>query len=553
MGFYWTGTGFEEREVPLPAPLASSVAPEPLQPSVSEDAYGELSPRSTGGKMLRGTQNEVRQKMAKALGNRFPLTPEAKNTETRKRTNALEQYDPLLGTWTRAQEASCESSNAAAPASSSPVPLRAANPVDRPQKEAGRGIDSIFNWSSWVRSELRERRVLVTPPPVPSSESELQPKATCEDTPEAHSSVAAQGQLAPSPQIAPVDEHISKPLSLSTATPDVFPSDTQRSNLDDNIFLPAPPSASHKELEGTMGSSATDAQVVISELPSSDGESVQDRERSRWFVLNSVLGGAPPPEASVEPVESVPVLEVFSLAGGVGKTSLVATLSRALSALGERVLLVEGAPSGSLQYFFGACDSRPGVLRTFRPPASISEVPIRLIGVDPEKNSPDGVQDSLASHIEAWARGANRVVVDVSTRCTTTARALARLSPLVLVPLVPDLSSVLTTNSIDSFFVRHASGPAGAPQVYFLLNQFDSSLPLHLEMRRVLQDRLGKRLLPFVLQSTQAVSEALAEGMTVLDYAPESALAANFTDLAVWLEQVLAPTGLGSHGRWSER
>jgi cellulose biosynthesis protein BcsQ len=39
-------------------------------------------------------------------------------------------------------------------------------------------------------------------------------------------------------------------------------------------------------------------------------------------------------------------MAVFSLAGGVGKTSLVATLGRALSARGERVLLVDTAAYG---------------------------------------------------------------------------------------------------------------------------------------------------------------------------------------------------------------
>jgi len=60
-------------------------------------------------------------------------------------------------------------------------------------------------------------------------------------------------------------------------------------------------------------------------------------------------------EAAPAPVVSrAPVMAVFSLAGGVGKTSLVATLGRALSARGERVLLGGyGRHYGLLPFFFG--------------------------------------------------------------------------------------------------------------------------------------------------------------------------------------------------------
>jgi hypothetical protein len=59
----------------------------------------------------------------------------------------------------------------------------------------------------------------------------------------------------------------------------------------------------------------------------------------------------------------------------------------------------------------------------------------------------------------------------------------------------------------------------------YLLNQFDASSPLHLDVREMLQQQLGDRLLPFVLRRSSAVSEALAEGMTVIDYAPDSPVA----------------------------
>ena len=91
-------------------------------------------------------------------------------------------------------------------------------------------------------------------------------------------------------------------------------------------------------------------------------------------------------------------------------------------------------------------------------------------------------------------------------------------------------------------------------QPYFLLNQFDASLPLHLDVREVLRRQLGDRLLPFVVRRAPAVPEALAEGMTVMDYAPDAAVSADYTNVASWLRSIAAPATAGFRNlRLSER
>ncbi len=72
-------------------------------------------------------------------------------------------------------------------------------------------------------------------------------------------------------------------------------------------------------------------------------------------------------------------------------------------------------------------------------------------------------------------------------------------------------------------------------------------------MRAILQQQLGDRLLPFVLRRSSLVSEALAEGMTVIDYAPGSDIAADYHDFAAWLRSLAAPATAGGSLRWSER
>lgn len=283
----------------------------------------------------------------------------------------------------------------------------------------------------------------------------------------------------------------------------------------------------------------------------------QDPNSARWFVLKGILGGSFVPQGDSAPAtaSNVPVLQVFSLSGGVGTTSLVATLGRALSARGERVLLVEATSLGSLPYFFGGSESRSGSPRTFRPPPSSTDTPIRVATAFPEAPvGADARQSPLSSEIEGWARGASRVIVDAATRSADTIRALARIAPRVLVPLVPDVRSVLAVKAIDSFLQHELGAPGALPVVHYLLNQFDPGLPLHMDVRKVLRDELGDRLLTFELQRTPAISEALAEGMTIIDYAPDSPAVASFICLAKWLQEVLPSADGKSHDRrWSER
>ena len=132
------------------------------------------------------------------------------------------------------------------------------------------------------------------------------------------------------------------------------------------------------------------AQSTLPQAPEDTLQGSRDRLTSRWFALRGVFEGAPAQvEAAPSPVISrAPSLAIFSLAGGVGKTSLVATLGRALSARGERVLLVDTAAFGLLPFFFGATDQRPGLLRTFSPPGVSSDAPIQMVTIDPEGLGP---------------------------------------------------------------------------------------------------------------------------------------------------------------------
>jgi cellulose biosynthesis protein BcsQ len=285
------------------------------------------------------------------------------------------------------------------------------------------------------------------------------------------------------------------------------------------------------------------SEVVEEPLPSR-GEAVP-----RWHALHSVF-------AAPEPVVTQPVLEqhppvvaVFSMAGGVGKTCLVATLGRALSALGEHVLLADTTAGGLLPFYFGSRASNPGVVRTFSPIGVEGDAPVKILNLEAERYPRNGVEhDPLLAELIGDGGGASRILVDLATAGRDLTGRLLVLRPTVLVPLLPDMSSVASLGSLEAFLGRDEGA------AHYVLNQFDGSSPLHRDVREMLQRRLHDRLLPLVLRRSAAVSEALAEGMTVIDYAPGSATAEDYWNLAGWLRSLSAPAARGRSGvRWTER
>ena len=138
-------------------------------------------------------------------------------------------------------------------------------------------------------------------------------------------------------------------------------------------------------------------------------------------------------------------------------------------------------------------------------------------------------------------RGASRIVVDVATANRRWMSRLLSLRPTLLVPILPDMSSVACLGPLEALDAVSANGE----KALYLLNQFDGSSPLHRDVRALLQQQLGDRLLPFVLRRSSLVSEALAEGMTLIDYAPASEVAADYQDLAGWLRNLSAPATAG--------
>jgi cellulose synthase operon protein YhjQ len=310
---------------------------------------------------------------------------------------------------------------------------------------------------------------------------------------------------------------------------------------------PSVPSAAPQSYVSSLASPAVAPQPVLPSQP-------QQPLAARWFALSGIFPSSADAPAHVR--HRIPALATFSLAGGVGKSSLVATLGRALAAQGERILLVDTSSFGMLPFFFGSRDQRQGVLRTFAAPNAEDEgARIEILALDTDRFGPEGsMPEPATQEILRHGGSASRILIDLATASGSTIRRILRMTPTVLVPVAPDVGSVASVGAIESFFQRNNSG-TGQPVIpYYVLSQFDEELRLHQDVREVLRGQLGGRLLPVTLRRSPAVSEALAEGMTVMDYAPTSPAAEDFRRLAAWVRSQAAPADSAQRGaRWSER
>jgi cellulose synthase operon protein YhjQ len=273
----------------------------------------------------------------------------------------------------------------------------------------------------------------------------------------------------------------------------------------------------------------------------------QERVASRWFALKGVFEHRGLELPAMQPAQATGahtrLLAVFSLAGGVGKTTLVATLGRALASQGENVVLTDTTSHGLLPIYFGVREVRPGVVATFSPPPESTAQPIAMVNCDlTGKGDFEPQREMLAEEILRNGQNNHRLLLDLSSASSWLVRRMADLHPTVLIPMVPDMNSVLSLLAVERLF-RNIANSDGRPLLpFYILNQFDTTLPLHLDVREVLRRQLGDRLLRTVIRRSPAVSEALAQGMTVLDYAPSAPVSQDYREVAAWLRSISPAT-----------
>jgi cellulose biosynthesis protein BcsQ len=237
--------------------------------------------------------------------------------------------------------------------------------------------------------------------------------------------------------------------------------------------------------------------------------------RAGLRALFEELGGADRPTEQ-RPQRRARALVMTPAASGMGCTTLTATLARHYQNRGEGVLIFDDREDGLLRLHFEAADSVsiPILSRESAPTLSIT-----------------WFQAPMARHQldYCWFL--------MDTKSVTPALVNAQLSPgsCFLVPVLADMRGVKAAVRLSEQLDSYESEQGRRLAFYFVLNQFDRASHLQEEMRQHLMRRLGGRLAPVSIRWAEEIGAALAEGATVLDYAPESPASQDFESLGEWL------------------
>ncbi|CAB3878825.1 Cellulose biosynthesis protein BcsQ [Achromobacter dolens] len=244
-------------------------------------------------------------------------------------------------------------------------------------------------------------------------------------------------------------------------------------------------------------------------------------------------------------------IAIVSAKGGVGKTTIAATLGLALSRAGHPALLVDLDPQNALRFHLGA-ESQAAEAGLAR--ASLASIPWRETVVRGDAgpyllpfgqiNEADRLaleqqmrQDDawLANHLRALDLEPDTVVlVDTPPGPSIYLSQALRCADLVLVVTLPDAASYATLPQVENLIAQYCEGRPEFMGHAFVVNQADSASPLAKDTLQVMRGILADRLAG-VIHRDATVSEALAFGTTVIDHAPHSQASNDIGISAQWL------------------
>ena len=244
-------------------------------------------------------------------------------------------------------------------------------------------------------------------------------------------------------------------------------------------------------------------------------------------------------------------VSVFSMKGGTGRTTVTCNLGAQLLDRGYDCVLVDADPQNALGLHMGMdVGERFGLARdgltakdfgafNQRAGGPIPYLPFGHCSLDEllalERA---GHQDPLLltrRMTEALPAGTDVVLVDTPAGHGRWSSAFLRAADLVLVVLQADAVSYATLPACEELL-----GQRGLPGVVgYLINQMDSRRSLSGDIQASMENMLGDELLGFTVPDDEAIREAVANQLSLLEHAPDSYAVRSFRELANWITHIL--------------
>jgi len=252
------------------------------------------------------------------------------------------------------------------------------------------------------------------------------------------------------------------------------------------------------------------------------------------------------------------VLSIVSAKGGVGKSTVAANLAAALHELGHPALAIDLDPQNGLRFHFSfEAGSAPGLVSAdasnFGELIEMTPSGVALLSygecTETQRRDFEGrLIDNprwLVERLNQLSMPDNAVVVlDTPPGPSVYMTQALTAATVALTVVLPDAGSYVTLPQMKSLFDTYCIGRSEFRDYGVVVNQSDQSRALSRDVLSMLRASFGERIVGRIHQD-QSISEALAWGQSVLQYAPFSEGASDLRVCAKWVSARLSSPGAG--------
>ena len=214
----------------------------------------------------------------------------------------------------------------------------------------------------------------------------------------------------------------------------------------------------------------------------------------------------------------MPILAVAGRKGGIGKSTIAGNLAAEFVAMGRTVIVLDADPQHSLAAWAAQGDGK-------------------LAGCVQKVNR--GSAEELKAKARASEKTADLVVIDTPPGMPETAYQAALVADLMLLPCGPSPLDLFAIKEALALALKaRAERRSKKPRIRLIPSKVSMNTNLGRGLSSSLED-MGKKVLPAICQRV-VVAEAVGKGLTVSEYAPNSASRQEFKKLAKAIDKIIS-------------